>query len=137
MKRRWWLGCLVVGLLGSAGAGASDDDLAVVKKAVGSQGASARWRAPPPASRKAGEPRWLKLRIEERGDKRSRVSINLPLEFVKSLATEGEDWPLDWSRDRHAKSGSIRLGDVLRALDSGQDLVQIEDEEGTVRIWIE
>lgn len=134
MKSRVWLGCLALGLLaGPAGAGAPEDDLAVVKKAVGPQQATARPAQAAP--RKAGAPRWLKLRIEERGEKKSTVSLNLPLDLVRSLAEEDEDWPLRW----HGGKGgaSLSLAEVLRALDSGQDLVQIEDEEGSVHIWIE
>ena len=38
---------------------------------------------------------------------------------------------------KNGKGASIRLGDVLRALRSGQEIVEIEDEEATVRIWVE
>ena len=37
----------------------------------------------------------------------------------------------------HGKGGSMRLVDVLRALRTGQDIVVIEDEGATVRIWVE
>jgi hypothetical protein len=29
------------------------------------------------------------------------------------------------------------VGEILRALDSGQSLVEIEDDETTVRVWVE
>jgi hypothetical protein len=31
----------------------------------------------------------------------------------------------------------VTLGELLRALDSGQALVDIEDDETTVRVWVE
>jgi hypothetical protein len=48
----------------------------------------------------------------------------------------GEDWPLDCGRG-HSKGHGPTLGEVLRALDSGQDLVEIEDDDATVRVWVE
>ena len=32
---------------------------------------------------------------------------------------------------------AITMSEVLRALDSGQSLVEIEDDEATVRVWVE
>jgi len=31
----------------------------------------------------------------------------------------------------------VTIGEVLRALDSGQALVDIEDDEASVRVWVE
>ena len=31
----------------------------------------------------------------------------------------------------------LTLGEVLRALDSGENLVEIDDEDATVRVWVE
>ena len=69
------------------------------------------------------------MRIAEKGEKHSRVSVNLPLDLVRAL---GEDVKID---DGH--HGHHTVGDVLRALDSGENLVDIEDEEATVRVWVE
>lgn len=122
-------------------AGVAEDDLSVVKKAVGPrQPAAAAEEAPkasPPEPRKGAEPRWLKLRIQERGAKKAKVALTLPLDLVRALDDDGEDWPVAWRRHKDRKGASLRLGDVLRALDSGHDLVEIEDEEGSVRIWVE
>lgn len=120
-------------------AGPAEDDLAVVKKAVGSEATApqkteaAKARAPEP--RKGEEPRWLKLRIEDRSQKKAKVSVNLPLDLVRALDENGEDWPVDFGH--HDKGSKLRLGDVLRALRSGQEVVTIEDEDSTVRIWVE
>jgi hypothetical protein len=119
-----------------------EDDLQAVKKAVAaSDQREARLpaeRAPAaeaaPADHASG-PRWFRVRVEEKTGHRARVKINLPLALVRSL---GGDWPLDV----HGRCGRSRhecptLGELLRALDSGQDLVQIEDDEATVRVWID
>ena len=98
---------LVMGLACGAAApggaaGAFDDDLAVVKKAVQAEATE----APPPApsaragpsadtaplrarpSRGAGQ--WLKVRIVEGSGKRSRITVNVPLSVARAL---GGDLP--------------------------------------------
>ena len=32
---------------------------------------------------------------------------------------------------------TIRLGEVLATLEAGQSLVEVDDDEATVRIWVE
>ena len=70
-----------------------------------------------------------------REGRQAKVSVNLPLALVRAL---GDDIP-----DRHAlralREGRDpdQLGEVLRALDSGQDLVQVDDEDANVRVWVE
>jgi hypothetical protein len=76
------------------------------------------------------------VRIEERGAKRAKVSVNVPLELVKALDDDGEELPMLHGHT-DGKGKSIRLRDVLRALHTGQDIVQIEDEESVIRIWVE
>jgi hypothetical protein len=141
MAERWLPGMMAWGLLAfPVLAGGAEDDLAVVKKAVGLEApapgkdASARSRAPQPARGDAA--RWLKLRVEERGEKKARVSINLPLDLVRALDEEGEELAPSPRREK-GKGGGLRLGDVLRALRAGQEILEIEDEEATVRIWVE
>jgi hypothetical protein len=121
----------------------AEDDLQLVKKAVASSpGTQARPPAeePPAASAEAkplprtGEPQWFRVRVVEKAGKRARVSVNLPLGLVRSL---GDEWPIArpgrCGQDHHCPT----LGEVLRALDSGQSLVEIEDDEKTVRVWVE
>jgi len=125
-----------------------DDDLAAVKKAVHSEPkpqASAQRRAAEaapvadeeaparPAPRHAEGPRWFHVKIVGKGAKQARVSISLPLGLVRAI---GEDWPIQGcQRCRHGQGPTI--GDVLRSLDSGQSLVEIDDAEATVRVWVE
>ncbi len=125
----------------------ADDDLAAVKKAVHSEQkppASAERRpaeAAPltdedrgrPAPRHAEGPRWFHVKVVGKGAKQGRVSISLPLGLVRAI---GEDWPIQGChRCEHGHGPTI--GDVLRSLDSGQNLVEIDDPEATVRVWVE
>ncbi|MBI3932112.1 MAG: hypothetical protein HY317_01730 [Acidobacteria bacterium] len=143
---RMALGAFAVALLaGPAVAGTFDDDLAVVKKALTPQGAP----SPEPAAqvtptgpreerrvaRRGEKPTWLKVRVVEKGDKRARVSVNVPLALARAL---GDGFPIDLRCRRHARDHhAVRLGEVLDALESGQELVEIEDEDTTVKVWVE
>jgi hypothetical protein len=112
-------------------ADAVDEDLAVVKKATASShGAATSAEAPPRQG--TDEPRWFRVRIVDKGEKKATVKVNLPLALVHAL---GDDVPVPGCGD----SGSRRLtvGEVLRALDTGESLVEIEDEQSTVRVWVE
>ena len=142
MKTTLFAGILTAALAASVAADRAEDDLQLVKKAVGSsQVAQARPPAeeplPPraeaaPAARKSA-PTWFRVRIVEKGTKHAKVSVNLPLGIVRAL---GDEWPIaerGCRENRHCPT----LGEVLRALDSGQSLVEIEDDEATVRVWVE
>lgn len=154
--KRVLMAALVLGALAApSAADRADDDLAAVKKAVGT---TVEAEATPPAEEPAaraeksraeerrerqraeerradrsrsrrGEPQWIRVRIAEKGEKHARVSVNVPLAIVRAL---GEDMEIGDHRHGHRT-----VGDVLRALDSGENLVDIEDEEATVRIWVE
>jgi hypothetical protein len=129
-----------------AAASNAQDDLLAVKKAVL---ASSRSEVRPPAEdpgqaspearpqppRGKREPMWLRVRVLEKAGRRGRVSLNLPIGLVRSF---GDDWPIRSSRDcRKRDRCGVTIGEVLRALDSGQPLVDIEDEQATVRVWVE
>jgi hypothetical protein len=121
----------------------AEDDLATVKRAVGS---SAEPQARPPAEDpgrpsddrnakprpRRGEPQWFHVRIVEKGEKHARVVVNLPLALVRAA---GEDWRLPACHDREGRGPT--LGEILRTLDSGQSLVEIESDDATVRVWVE
>jgi hypothetical protein len=134
MKTSLFAGFLAVALAAPAAADRVEDDLQLVKKAVSPAAAK-------PVPRKA-EPRWFHLRIVEKAgkprvagtgrDERATVSVNLPLGLVRSL---GDDWPIG-EHEGHGP-GKVTLGEVLRALDSGQSLFEIEGDEATVRVWVE
>jgi hypothetical protein len=164
--KQWTAVTVALVLAGTAGAGISargEDDLAIVKKAVASP-APARAResrsaatsparattesgtvaqtAPPaaetrPLARTGREPQWFKVRVVERNTGRKRVTINLPLSLVRALGDDTIDWGCrNGERDRE-KCHSVRLSEVLRSLEAGQELVEIEDDEATVKVWVE
>jgi hypothetical protein len=151
MKATWLLALALVG--GSARAASVEDDLAVVKKAVahrsqssaGGQTSAAKAmpeQAAPPQeqekdaprarARTGKEPQWLRVRVVEKAGK--KVSVNVPLAIVRAL---GDDMPIGLHCGRYGKGSTLTIGEVLRALDSGQDLVQVDDESANVRVWVE
>ena len=144
--------------MGTAMARSAEDDLAVVKRAVqvapavdaAGDDAVARRIEPRRSSLSARDLRWFKVRVTEKGKKNARVNINLPIALVRAL---GDDFPIDigrhvrgdgWRgddwRDGERRSRServLRLGEVLATLEAGQSLVEIDDDEATVRVWVE
>jgi hypothetical protein len=129
---------LVAALAAPARADRAADDLAAVKKAVGGDTAASRPAAEqaesrPAARAKAGEGKWLRVRITERAGKHGKVSINLPLGLARAL---GEDWHIRGCGECGGGHG-MTLGEILRALDSGQSLVEIDDDEASVRVWVD
>jgi hypothetical protein len=126
MKGTWLLAFVLAGA--SARAGSVEDDLRVVKKAT----ESSEKDAPRARARKGTEPQWLRVRVVEKAGK--KVSVNLPLALVRAL---GDDIPIGPHCGREGKGMTLTIGEVLRALDSGQDLVQVDDEDAKVRVWVE
>lgn len=132
---------LALAVVAPVAADRASDDLQAIRRAVASP-ATAQARPPaeapdPPAAEarpapKGGEVRWFKVRIVEKGGKKGRVSVNLPLGFVRALDDEWTITGCDKGR-----RGRMTLGEVLRALDSGQSLVEMEDDDATVRVWVE
>src|SRR5688500_1777681 len=165
MGRRVVLGAALMMAAGAAGvviAASAEDDLAVVKKAVARQEAPPRT---PPDAVAAEEPiardaekdswerrsearartgardlRWFKVRITEKGSKKARVNVNVPIALVRAL---GDDFPIDvgrhgrWGRSRGDEVRTLRLGEILSAREAGQSLGEIDEEDATVRIWVE
>jgi hypothetical protein len=158
------IAALACAATGTAIAVSVEDDLAVVKRAVARQQV-ARQEAPAPEPPVADPPitvekddawerrdnarprtggrdlRWFKVRITEKGAKKARVNVNVPIALVRAL---GDDFPIDigrhggWRGDwRGGREKAIRLGEVLATLEAGQSLVEIDDEDSTVRIWVE
>jgi len=123
---------------------AGEDDLTVVRRAV-----AVRTDRPAPAPPKAPDritararkderpPQWLRLRVVEKGSRRARVSVNVPLALVRAL---GDECPLSWcgrGAKGRAEEDGLRLSDVLAALESGQALVEVDHEDATVRVWVD
>jgi len=146
---------IVMAILGAmvaapAAAGSAQDDLQAVKKAVlaSSESRASVSQARPPAEDpgpRAAEPRrevratdgpmWFRVRIIEKAGKRARLSLNLPIGLVRSF---DDDWTIPGQRGcRKRDRCGVTIGEILRALDSGQALVDIEDDEATVRVWVE
>jgi hypothetical protein len=129
----WWkaAGAAVLGAcLGTSGVRAAEDDLSVVKRAVDNE----RPRSEAPAPPAKAHPQWLKVRILDRKhENKGRVSINLPLSLARALP---DDIALE-GHCRHAACGHLRLSEILASLEAGQKLVEIEDEDATVRVWVE
>lgn len=143
----WMVAGGTAALLAGTAVAATDDDLAVVKKAVAQVSpspalAEAPAKAAAPAHKSGKEPQWLRVRVFEKDDKgetRKRVSVNLPLSLVRAL----DEMPIDLCRHRKderrepARRCELKLGDVLAALDAGQELVEVEGENETVKVWVE
>jgi hypothetical protein len=126
----WAMAILVLAPVVSFG-GTADDDLAVVKKAVAQSSPAAADPAAPPAERPPSDKlRWLKVRISEKTGK--KVSINLPLTFARAL---GEDWPVNTGCRKGASR--LTLGEILRSLEAGQDIVEVDSDDAKVRVWVE
>jgi hypothetical protein len=150
--KQWTAVTVALALAATAGAGiaaSGEDDLAIVKKAVASP-APARARearsvaqtAPPaaevrPPARTGREPQWFKVRVVERGTGRKRVTVNLPLSLVRALGDDTIDWGCRSGEGDREKCHSVRLSEVLRSLETGQELVEIEDDDATVKVWVE
>jgi hypothetical protein len=147
-----WLAWMALAGVALAGA---DEDLAVVKKAVADARNSQTPASPPaeaapaaaPAPGRGGgkpEPQWLRVRVLERdakGETRKRVSVNLPLSLVRAF----DDFPIDLC-GHHRRTDEprpdrrrcdLRVADVLAALEGGQELVEVEAEESTVKVWVD
>ena len=158
--KQWTAFTVALALAGTAGAGlatSGEDDLAIVKKAVASP-APARSRvvrtttaataqaapvvAPAPAveaaprARTGREPQWFKVRVVDRVTGRKKVTINLPLSLVRALGDDTIDWGCRSAAGDH-RCHTVRLSEVLRSLETGQELVEIEDDEATVKVWVE
>lgn len=146
---------VVATAMGTVIAASAEDDLAVVKRAVRQEASPTprvddekdSWESRNDARPRTGgrELRWFKVRITEKGTKRARVNVNLPIALVRAL---GDDFPIDigrharrdrWRGDRRDGRSEkvIRLGEILATLEAGQPLVEIDDDDATVRVWVE
>jgi hypothetical protein len=143
MKRTLFAAGLAAGLAALPAAPAradrADDDLAAVRKAVGATRAEDARPTPAPPAEKSSRPsrslegKWLRVRVTERAGKHAKVSINVPLGLARAF---GEDWRIrDCSSCQHGRGPT--LGDVLRAFESGQSLFEIDDDEASVRVWVD
>jgi hypothetical protein len=121
-------------LAGGAAGAAPEDDLAVVKKAVAS--ASPAPVAAAPRAAAAREPKWFKVRLLDKGAGHRKVTVNLPLSVVRALGDETLDLGCRSGAERD-RCHTVHLADVLKTLEAGQDLVEVEDEQATIKVWVE
>jgi hypothetical protein len=127
---------LALGGWARAAAQETPDDLTVVKRAVAQAPAPAAPAVTPSPAPRTGKPQWFKVRVIDKGSKKGRVTVNLPLALVRAF----DDVPVDWrcgGEDRPARRCSIKVADVLEALEAGHELVEVDDEERVVKIWVE
>jgi hypothetical protein len=156
---------LAVGALADAAhaqntAATGADDLAIVKRAVASPARVASASPAPPAARAASpaprpspaaearaadaraaastgrEPKWFKVRVVDRASGRRKVTVNLPIGIVRALGDQTIEFgcrEADLGRHCHG----IHVSEILRSLEAGQDLVEIEDEDASVKVWVE
>jgi hypothetical protein len=130
---------LSVGTAAAQGSRPKDDDLALVKRAVAQNAAPAtrpqdEVPSAPRASSRSHEPQWFKVRVVDKATGKKKVTVNMPLSLVKAL---GDEMPVDWPCGEGRIHSTLRMSEVLAALESGQDLVQVDDEDSEVRVWVE
>ena len=152
--KRWTAVTVALALAITSGVGlraSGEDDLAIVKKAVATPtparprataasaraATSAESRVVAQAAHTGREPQWFKVRVVDRGTGRKKVTINLPLSLVRALGDDTIDWGCRSGEGNREKCHSVRLSEVLRSLEAGQELVEIEDDEATVKVWVE
>jgi len=83
------------------------------------------------------EPRWFKVRVVERSTGRKKVTVNLPLSLVRAFGNDAIDWGCRGNADGRRHCHTVNLSEVLRSLEAGQELVEVEDENALVRVWVE
>ena len=150
MRRMLAFSILAAAIAVPAAADRAEDDLQAVRKAVQVSAQTpppaavektrptAEEEPPPPQARrplKTSDLKWLHVRVAPKaGSKSGKVSVNVPLGLVRLF---GDDWPIPTGSACHRDRCHLTLGEILRALDSGQTLVDIEDDEATVKVWVE
>jgi hypothetical protein len=126
-----------------AGAAERDDDLALVKRAVARNEASqvatppAELTPPAPPARASRAPRWLKVRIAPESGGGEKVSVNVPLALVRLVGDVDVDLGCEDEREREREACRVSVLDLLDGLKPGQNLVEIEGGDATIRVWVE
>ena len=145
MRGVFALAVLATAVAAPLAAGSAEDDLQAVRKAVLASSAS---QARPPAedpdgsSAKARPERAREGRADvvsrphRREGRQARPGLRQPADRPRALDGRRLADPVDDGCRKRDRCG-LTIGEVLRALDSGQSLVDIEDDETTVRVWVE
>ncbi len=119
------LGIFCLGILAAPAAAANHNDFKAIQKAVKKN----------PAYEEGREAKWLKILITDRRDKEERVSVTLPLSLVELI--------LGCTDSRHFKVDDgdceIDLKAIFKDLKKAGPaaLIEIRDEDGIIKIWLE
>jgi hypothetical protein len=118
----------VMTVLGGAAfaAPSSNDNWQVIKRAVQED--------PHPAAVR-GEAKWFKILITDRKEKGGEVRITLPLSLIEGLAELVSDEPIRCN----GRELNLNFADILEELKKAGPLALIEigDDDGTIKVWIE
>lgn len=154
MSSRAWLAAacgvsLAAGaaVVGAATVRAADDDLAVVKRAVAAPverddevKREDEGRRPVARERKGGRRvQWLKVRVleKENGKEKETVSVTLPVAVLSLL---GDDARVDLGKvggDVLKDTKPVRVADILDAFEPGQPIVEVNEKDSYVKVWVE
>jgi len=119
------LGVFCLGILTAPAAAANHDDFKAIQKAVKKN----------PTYEPGREAKWLKILITDKRDKGERVNITLPLSLVELI--------LGCTDSRHFKVDDgdceIDLKAIFKDLKKAGPaaLIEIRDEDGLIKIWLE
>lgn len=104
-------------------AGGSEDDLMVIKRAVKGGHAVESGRAV----------KWLKILVIDHNSRTETVKITLPISVAKLLAHCARQ------RHVHTDKAEIDIAEALRDLEelSPMTLLEIVDDDATIKIWLE
>jgi len=101
------------------------DDYQVIKKAVQEN----------PKIQPAGEAKWLKVLIVDKATGKEKVKVTLPLSLVEIFArcAGKEEIKMD------GKNQNLNVEQLIEQLKKAgsMSIVEIDDEEATIKVWLE
>jgi hypothetical protein len=134
MRRLWFVGVLVVGLTTVAwGVRAATDDAAARRKPV----ASAKDESDAKVQHR---PEWLRVEVQKGGKdhQEKTVSIRLPLAVLRLLGKEASvDLTQFGVHTSNEVPKKVPVADLLDALESGSTIVEVNEADSHVKVWVE
>ncbi|MFA4925250.1 MAG: hypothetical protein WC524_01195 [Candidatus Aminicenantales bacterium] len=101
------------------------DDYQVIKKAVQEN----------PKTQPAGEAKWFKVLIVDKATGKEKVRVTLPISLVEIFArcAENEEIKMD------GKNQNLNVEQLIEQLKKAgsMSIVEIDDEEATIKVWLE
>jgi len=81
--------------------------------------------------------RWFRVQVQERGSEKATVNVRLPLSLIKF----GMKFAPKLTKEKLAQA-SIPMESVEEAIAAweygeGETIVEVEDKEATVKVWVE